>query len=89
MQSTSCLLVSHNSICIILLDQLTNQLTFFELDNDLRREVRDLIDPMLDQHNKGMEKMRNLSNLYEQLEERLNIMEQALLDKGEGSTIFD
>jgi hypothetical protein len=61
------------------------------MDNDLRRQVRELLDPMLDQHNKGQERLRNMSQLYEQLEERVNVMEQALLEKGEGggSTIFD
>jgi hypothetical protein len=47
---------------------------------------------MLDQHNKGQERLRGLAQFFEQLEERVNLLEQAVIDKkaeGGGITIFD
>jgi len=47
---------------------------------------------MLDQHSKGQERLRGLAQFFEQLEERVNLLEQAVIDKkaeGGGITIFD
>jgi ferritin len=68
---------------------ISQELSFFQLETDLRKQIRDLVDPMMEQYNKGQELLKSLTKKVSAIDERVNLLEEAVIQKGEGSTIFD
>ena len=68
---------------------MTSELSVFQVEADLRKQVRDLLDPMLDHHEKGQERLKGFMRKFEDLLDRVDLLEVSVFQRIEGVTVFD
>jgi hypothetical protein len=54
---------------------MTSELSVFQVEADLRKQVRDLLDPMLEHHEKGQERLKAFLIKFEELQDRVELLE--------------
>ena len=59
------------------------------METELRKVIRDLIDPMIEWNHRTKERFANFEKQLNSVDERLILIEEIVIQKGEGSTIFD
>ena len=68
---------------------MTSELSVFQVEADLRKQVRDLLDPMLDHHEKGQERLKAFLIKFEELQDRVELLEVSVFQRTDGVTVFD
>ena len=68
---------------------MTSELSVFQVEADLRKQVRDLLDPMLDHHEKGQERLKAFLIKFEELQDRVELLEVSVFQRTDGVNVFD
>ena len=69
---------------------MTSELSVFQVEAELRKQVRDILEPMMEQHERGQERVKGAIGRVEGVEERVEMLERAVYQRTtEGVTVFD
>ena len=68
---------------------MTSELSVFQVEADLRKQVRDLLEPMLEHHERGQLRLTQQMNRVEDMLARVDMLEVCVFHKTEGVTVFD
>ena len=67
----------------------TAELDWFQFETEMRKVIRDLIDPTIQRSHEDRERTNNYKIILDTYEERLNYMENLILRNGEKLTVFE
>ena len=65
------------------------ELDWFQFETEMRKVVRDLLEPTIQRSHEDRERTNNFSILLDSMEDRLNYIETIVLKKGEKIPIFE
>ena len=76
-----------DDLCLCL--ESTAELDWFQFETEMRKVIRDLIDPTIQRSHEDRERTNNYKIILDTYEERLNYMENLILRNGEKLTVFE
>ena len=78
-----------NQLYLISIAGMTAELDWFQFETEMRKVVRDLLEPTIQRSHEDRERTNNFRILIDSMEDRVNHLETIVLKKGEKLSVFE